>query len=83
MQAAGISDHAEHRNIQIPSKKIQQVFALIFLAVSLMCALGKHSLRVHLVKRAVDAHGGAEARDSFVILQARQDASQGGGDQIC
>lgn len=38
--------------------------------------LKDYSLRVHLVERPIDSHGGAEACDSFVFLKAREDASQ-------
>lgn len=39
-------------------------------------------LRVHLVEGAVNAHGGAKASHTLVLLQAREYAPQGGGDQI-
>lgn len=40
------------------------------------------SLRVHLVQRSVDAHGGAQTGHAFVFLQPQQDAGQSGGDQV-
>ena len=41
-----------------------------------------HLLRVHLVERPVDAHGGAQARHPLVVLEAVEDGAQGGGDEV-
>lgn len=40
------------------------------------------SLRVHLVQRSIDAHGGTQTCHAFVFLQPQQDTSQSGGDQV-
>lgn len=37
---------------------------------------------MHLVQRAVDAHGGFESRHSLVLLQPQQDAGQGSSYQV-
>lgn len=37
---------------------------------------------MHLVEGAIDAHGGAEAADPFVIAQLVEDGAQRGGHQV-
>ena len=37
---------------------------------------------MHLVEGAIDAHGGTEARDVLVLLQATQDGPEGGSNEV-